>query len=40
MNICLKGMGPRVSYIGLNSIVFFYLVFDIGRLFNVNLAGV
>ena len=36
-NICMKGIGPRVAYNGLQSVVFFQLILQIGKHFNVDL---
>lgn len=36
-NFCMKGIGPRVAYNGCQSIIFFTLVLEIGKLFNVEL---
>ena len=36
-NVCLKGLGPRVAYNCLQSIVFFTMVLELGKLYNVNL---
>lgn len=36
-NICLKGILPRVTYNGFQSVLFFSLVYEIGRMYNVEL---
>lgn len=36
-NMCVKGLAPRVAYNSLQSIMFFTMVLELGKLYNVNL---